>query len=82
MTLYVLVPYSAESQEEFRFFTSFGVAEQIIFRAAKDYASKGQDPNWCVLFAYDGTDELLPVYLYTLVAPDRLHRERIPSPSP
>jgi len=82
MMLYVLVPHAAESLEEFRFFTSFGMAEQVIFRAAKDYASKGQDPNWCVLFAYDGIDALFPVFSYTLVAPDRLHREAVPSPSP
>jgi hypothetical protein len=80
--LYLLIPHKAESQEEFRFFTSFGVAEQVLFTASRGYAAQGGDPDWCVLIAYDGTDELLPVFSFSYVAPGRLHRERIPSPSP
>jgi hypothetical protein len=80
--LYILIPHKALSQDEVRMFTSFGVAEQVIFTAARAYAAAGQDPDWCSLTAYTGVDELYPVFFYTIVGVDRLEREAIPSPSP
>lgn len=80
--LYVLIPHRAESSDDFRFFVTFGVAEQIIFTAARGYAATGADPDWCTLVAYYGTDELQPAFIYTIITVDRLRRDPFPSPSP
>jgi hypothetical protein len=80
--LYILIPHQAKSQEDFRYFTTFAMAEQSIFLAAKGYESRGDDPDWCVLIAYDGVDELRPVFVYSVLASDRLRRDPYPSPSP
>jgi hypothetical protein len=80
--LYVLIPHQARSYEDFRFFTTFAFAEQSIFLTARGYQSQGQDPDWCVLIAYEGTDELRPVFIYSVSAADRLRRDPYPSPSP
>lgn len=80
--IYVLVPHRAQSRADVRYFTTFACAEQAVFLAAQGYASQGEDPDWCTLTAYEGVDELHPVFLYTLIAPGRLHREPYPSPSP
>jgi hypothetical protein len=80
--LYILVPHQARSQDDIRYFATFSMAEQAVFLAAQGYARSGEDPDWCVLLAYDGVDELRPVFVYSLVAVDRLRRDPYPSPSP
>lgn len=80
--LYIIVPHTTSTWENLRIFTSFSAAESAIFIAARGYLKEGHDPDWCYLVAYDGTDELFPVYLYTIVAPDRLRRYPYPNPSP
>ena len=80
--LYVLIPHRAQGQEDVRFFTSFGAAEQAMIQAARGYLAAGDIFDWAILMAYEGTDELHPVFLYTLATPTRLHREPVPSPSP
>jgi hypothetical protein len=82
MPLYMLIPHQARSNEDVRYFTTFASAEQSVFLAAQGYASRGEDPDWCTLVAYDGVDELHPVFLFTIIAPDRLRRDPYPSPSP
>ncbi len=62
-------------------FVSFAAAEQAIFGPAIWYQLNRGDPDWCVLIAYEGIDELRPVFLYRVLAPDRLSREPYPSPS-
>ena len=79
--LYILIPHNAGSYEDFRMFTSFASAEQQIFLAARGYELLGEDPDWCCLVGYEGTDELRPVFLYTLVGPSHLRRDPYPSPS-
>jgi hypothetical protein len=79
--LFVLIPHNARSYEDFRIFTSFASAEQQIFLAAHGYKRLGEDPDWCSLIGYEGTDEVHPVFLYTLVGGTHLHREPYPSPS-
>jgi hypothetical protein len=80
--LFVLIPHEARDVEDFRFFLNFPSAEQVILRAAQGFEHEGRNPDWCYLIAYDGTDELLPVFLYTLVGSVHLHRQPYPSPSP
>jgi hypothetical protein len=80
--LYVLIPHRAQGQEDVRFFTSFGAGEQAMHQGAAGYVREGHGFDWAILMAYEGTDELFPIFLYTLATPTRLHRERVPSPSP
>ncbi len=82
MMLYVLIPHRGISSEDFRMFTSFAIAEQAIFTAAKWFEQAGGDPDWCCLICYEGLDELRPVFVYKVIASDRLSREPYPSPSP
>jgi hypothetical protein len=35
------------------------------------------NPNWCDLIAYDGLDELLPVFSYTIVDDQYLRRTNL-----
>jgi hypothetical protein len=79
--IYVLIPHTARTYEDYRLFTTFAMAEQQIFMVAGAYEREGRDPDWCCLIAYDGVDEVQPVFLYSVIASDRLHREPYPSPS-
>jgi hypothetical protein len=80
--IYLLVPHAARSEIDFRFFLTFSAAEQAVLVAAQWYETRGEDPHWCTLIAYDGIDELRPVFLYSLVGSDHLQRDPYPSPSP
>jgi hypothetical protein len=80
--LYMLIPHTAKSYEDFHLFTTFAMAEQQVFLTARAYERTGQDPDWCYLIAYEGTDELRPVFLYSVLTSDRLRRDPYPSPSP
>ena len=79
--IYLLVPYEAKTWEDFRMFTSYSAAEQIILQTARGLTREGRAPDWCSLIAYDGTDEIYPVFVYT-VAAGVLLREKWVSPSP
>jgi hypothetical protein len=81
MMLYVLIPHSAPSWESFRLFTTYAAVEQAALRAAQGFERTGFDPDWCSIIAYEGQDELDPIFLYTLVGSTHLHRERYPTPS-
>lgn len=72
--IYLLIPYDGEV----RVFTSFGVMEQVVLQEARSR----EDHDWCSVFGYElGQDELVPVWLWTVVGPGlRLHRTS-PSPS-
>jgi hypothetical protein len=78
---YVLIPHRAITHEDYRMFTTFAAAEQAVFGPAKWYELNGGDPDWCILIAYDGIDEVRPVLLYRVIASDRLAREPYPIPS-
>lgn len=80
--IYLLIPHRAATTDDVRLFATYGAAEQVILTAARDYARKGHHYDWCNLIAYDGIDELRPVFVYTVSTPNHLHRERFPSPSP
>lgn len=80
--LFALVPHAATTHEMVRFFSSYSSAEQAALVAAKDFERRMFDPDWCVIIAYEGIDELLPTFLYRVVGSSRLSREKWPSPSP
>ena len=81
MMIYVLIPHAGRSLEDSHLFTSFSLVEQRILAVARSYREAGLDPDWGYIVAYEGLDQLHPVFLYTVVG-DRLHREPYPSPSP
>lgn len=80
--LYVLIPHRATRFEEFRYFSSFAAVEQAAILAARGFEKEGHDPDWCCILAYEGMDELSPMFFYRLVGSTRLVREKWPSPSP
>jgi hypothetical protein len=77
--IYILFPHDSKN---FRIFTNYTAAEQAILRSAKGFEREGHDPDWCILIAYEGIDELYPVFVYNLVGSNYLVREEVPSPSP
>jgi hypothetical protein len=82
MMVYVLIPHSSDTCDQFRFFTSYAAMEQAVLRAAQDFERKGYNPDWCAVLGYEGQDELQAVFVYTLVGSTRLRRDSVPSPSP
>jgi hypothetical protein len=80
--LFVLIAHEARDVEDIRFFMSFPAAEQAVLQTARALTREGKAADWCYLIAYDGLDELRPVFLYMLVGGVHLHREPYPSPSP
>lgn len=69
--IYVLVPHTAGKH---RYFTTYAAAEQAVIGMARALKDHNVDSNWCRLFAYDGVEELVPVFVYTLVDDAYLHR--------
>lgn len=80
--LYVVVPCTGHSWEHMRFFTSYAAAEGLALETAKALERQRQDPDWCTIVGLDGTDELHPIFVYSLVGSAYLRRERWPTASP
>jgi len=80
--IYIIIPHSTNTWENLRIFTSYSAAEQAVLKGARGFLREGHDLDWCYLVAYDGTDEVFPVYIYTIIAQDRLRRYPYPTPSP
>jgi hypothetical protein len=66
----MLVPRGHAEWEDVRLFTSFSAVEQAMKKVKGD---------WCFTIAFEGLDELLPVYLYRFKN-GIIVRELIPSP--
>lgn len=80
--LYVLIPHTAQTWEHFRMFASYTAVEQTALHVARERAANHQDPDWCFIIGYDaGIDEYHPMFVYTILDPTRLGRERLPTPS-
>ncbi len=82
MRIYVVVPYEQHTWADMMVFATYSAAEQCMLRTAQVLDDNDRDFHWCSMIAYDGQDELYPVFLYTLATLDRLHREPFPTPSP
>lgn len=80
--LYMIVPHVARKWMDLRMFSNYAVAEHTALMVARAIELEGKDPDWCEIVAYEGLDELRPVFVYTLVGSRRLHREPWPTPSP
>ena len=62
--IYAVVPHN---QSEKRFFASFSGVEQFVVMHARYLDSRSLPWDWCDIVAYDGIDELIPVFVYRLV---------------
>lgn len=80
--IYVLIPHSASVMEDHRLFTSYAIVEHVAINIARSIEKEGHNPDWCIVIGYEGTDELYPTFLYTLVGSSHLRREKYPTPSP
>ena len=64
--IYLLVPTGHPEWDDMRMFTSFSAVEQVVAKGIDERTSKGQSERWCFVIAYDGTDELRPVWGYMI----------------
>ncbi len=79
--LYMIIPHAAKNWIHLRMFPNYAAAEHIALTVARAIELEGHCPDWCEIVAYEGLDELRPVFVYTLVGSQRLHREPWPTPS-
>lgn len=54
--IYMLVPRGGAEWEDIRLFSTFSAVEDVMNRVKGD---------WCFTIAFDGMDELKPVFLYS-----------------
>jgi hypothetical protein len=78
--IYILFPHGGDCHDT-RVFLSFSYVEQEALRMAHLRKGWGVDPDWCVIHAYEGVDELTPIWGYSVDSFLRLRRYPI-SPSP
>jgi len=65
--LYLLVPIGNSEWQDMRIFTSFSAVEQVVDREVKNRRTNKLPDAWCSVIAYDGTDELSPVWGYYII---------------
>ncbi len=65
--LYLLVPTGNPEWSDMRMFTSFAAVEQIAVTEAKIRKQQRINDAWCFVIAYDGVDELVPMWGYYLI---------------
>ncbi len=63
MLMYSVVPHNGS---EIRFFMSFSEVEQLVRCHAMERVDAGFPADWCKVLAYEGVDELFPIFLYTI----------------
>lgn len=78
--LYVLFPHGGE-RDDIRVFATYAIIEQEVIRMATLRKSWGVNPDWCLVIAYDGVDELVPIWGYYVTSSMLLGRYAI-NPSP
>ncbi len=64
--LYLLVPVGSTEWRDMRLFTTFSAVEQVVNKGIEEMREAGVPERWCFVVAYDGTDELRPVWGYTI----------------
>ena len=65
--LYVLVPTGNAEWDDMQYFTSFSAVEQVVLTEAKRRNQQRILDAWCFVIAYDGVDELLPMWGYQII---------------
>ncbi len=64
--IYLLVPTGHPDWDDMRIFTSFSMVEQVVAKGIEDRRKAGQSERWCFVIAYNGTDELHPLWGYMI----------------
>lgn len=64
--LYLLVPIGSTEWRDMRLFTTFSCLEQVVYTEMERRLAQGKPERWCFVVAYDGTDEIRPVWGYTI----------------
>lgn len=64
--LYLLVPTGSPEWDDMRIFTTFSAVEQVVDKGIAERRKQRQNERWCFVIAYDGTDELVPVWGYMI----------------
>jgi hypothetical protein len=64
--LYLLVPIVSTEWREMRLFTTFSAVEQVVAAGIAERQANGVPDRWCYVIAYDGTDEVFPVWGYVI----------------
>ena len=49
-----------------RIFTTFSAVEQVVAKGIEERVARKEHERWCFVIAYDGTDELLPMWGYMI----------------
>lgn len=63
--LYVIVPNNAKWRD-LSYFVSYSAMEQFVLNFARIQMRLPSEVAWCEIYAYDGTDELHPIFKYTI----------------
>jgi hypothetical protein len=64
--IYLLVPTGNPEWDDMRLFTSFSAVEQVVAKGIDERRAARQHERWCFVIAYEGTDEVRPVWGYTI----------------
>lgn len=64
--LYLLVPTGNPEWDDMRLFSTFSAVERVVNNEIAARKSKGQSERWCFVIAYEGGEELAPVWGYMI----------------
>lgn len=65
--IYLLVPTGNAEWDDMRLFTSFSAVEQVALQEAQIRKQQRILDAWCFVIAYDGVDELYPLWGYHII---------------
>ncbi len=77
--IFMLVPTGNSEWMDMRHFTSYSALEQVMKQGIKERLASRKYPQWCFGIAYEGTDELYPVFEFHITDQGDIQRT-IPSP--
>jgi len=64
--IYLLIPTGTPGWDDMRIFTTFSSMEQVVMTEVASRQARGLSDRWCFIIAYDGVDELSPVWGYVM----------------
>lgn len=66
--IYLLVPTGGAEWTDLRMFTSYTCVEQIVKQGIQQRYIQRRHIDWCFVIAYEGTDELRPVFEFHITS--------------
>ncbi len=64
--IYQLVPTGNSEWDDMRMFSSFAAVEQVVNKGINERKARRENERWCFVIAYDGADELFPIWAYII----------------